>query len=155
MPVKMGVPPHTIDWAIKLAVEQHWGQVDKVGQPYILHALRVMFAGKNEDEQIVGVLHDVVEDCGETGKQAILNNSYLSDKQRKAIFVITRNDGERYEDYIARVCGNNLAAYVKVNDLNDNLSRICNLSEPTKSWLLQRYRWAKSEILVKMVRRIS
>ena len=49
--------------AIKIAVEAHTGQVDKGGNPYILHPLRVMLSLDREEERIVGVLHDVVEDC--------------------------------------------------------------------------------------------
>lgn len=50
--------------AIEIAVEAHSGQVDKGGQPYILHPLwvmnRVMHLG--EEYAVVAVLHDVVED---------------------------------------------------------------------------------------------
>ncbi len=52
----------TLEQAIALAVEIHKGQVDKYGQPYILHPLRVMFRLEGEVAKIVGVLHDVVED---------------------------------------------------------------------------------------------
>jgi (p)ppGpp synthase/HD superfamily hydrolase len=49
--------------AIEIAVEAHKGQVDKAGSLYVLHPLRVMMSLDTEDEKIVGVLHDVVEDC--------------------------------------------------------------------------------------------
>ena len=52
-----------LEKAIKIAVEAHTGQVDKGGNPYILHPLRVMLSIETEEERIVGVLHDVVEDC--------------------------------------------------------------------------------------------
>ncbi len=52
----------TLEDAIRLAVEAHQGQRDKIGQPYILHPLRVMFRLTSETERIVGVLHDVIED---------------------------------------------------------------------------------------------
>jgi len=52
-----------LEKAIKIAVEAHMGQVDKGGNPYILHPLRVMLSLNSEEERIVGVLHDVVEDC--------------------------------------------------------------------------------------------
>ncbi len=51
-----------LEKAIQLAVKAHSGQVDKVGQPYILHPLRVMFRLANEIEMTVAVLHDVIED---------------------------------------------------------------------------------------------
>jgi (p)ppGpp synthase/HD superfamily hydrolase len=49
--------------AIEIAVAAHKGQTDKVGNLYVLHPFRVMEALDTEDEKIVGVLHDVVEDC--------------------------------------------------------------------------------------------
>ena len=50
-----------LEEAIALAGEAHVGQRDKVGGPYILHPLRVMLRLQGETEQIVGILHDVVE----------------------------------------------------------------------------------------------
>ena len=52
-----------LEKAIKIVVEAHTGQLDKGGNPYILHPLRVMLSLKTEEERIVGVLHDVFEDC--------------------------------------------------------------------------------------------
>ena len=52
----------TLERAIEIATEAHRGQVDKAGNDYIQHPLRVMEAGKTTNEKIVGVLHDVVED---------------------------------------------------------------------------------------------
>lgn len=49
--------------AIKIANRAHKGQTDKFGTPYIGHIMRVMNYGKTYDEKIVGVLHDVIEDC--------------------------------------------------------------------------------------------
>ena len=40
--------------------------MDKAGNEYIGHPLRVMELGKTDEEKIVGVLHDVVEDTGWT-----------------------------------------------------------------------------------------
>ena len=48
--------------AIEIATEAHRGQLDKTGEEYIGHPLRVMAMGKTENEKIAGVLHDVVED---------------------------------------------------------------------------------------------
>ena len=48
--------------AIYIAAKAHQGQVDKGGNPYILHPLRLMFSRRNEDERICAVLHDVIED---------------------------------------------------------------------------------------------
>ncbi len=48
----------TLEDAIRLAVEAHQGQRDKIGQPYILHPLRVMFRLTSETERIVGVPYE-------------------------------------------------------------------------------------------------
>ena len=52
----------TIEDAILLALETHRGQKDKGGEPYILHALRVMLRMTTGHERWAAVLHDVVED---------------------------------------------------------------------------------------------
>ena len=51
-----------LETAIQIAAEAHAGQKQKNGQPYILHPLRVMARVSTEEEQIVAVLHDVLED---------------------------------------------------------------------------------------------
>ena len=51
-----------LEKALAIAVEAHRGQKDRAGKPYILHPLRVMGRVSTEDEQIVAILHDVVED---------------------------------------------------------------------------------------------
>ncbi|WP_345870053.1 hypothetical protein [Shewanella algae] len=55
-----------LDQAISIATKAHAGQLDKAGQPYILHPLRLMLKFQAEDEMIVAVLHDVVEDSSFT-----------------------------------------------------------------------------------------
>ena len=42
-----------LDAAIALACEAHAGQVDKAGQPYILHPLRLMLKFQQEEERII------------------------------------------------------------------------------------------------------
>ncbi len=54
----------TLEDAIALAIEANRGQKDRVGEPYILHPLRVMFRlgwDAPEAARIAAVLHDVVE----------------------------------------------------------------------------------------------
>jgi hypothetical protein len=46
-----------LDKALEIAVKSHQGQKDKVGNPYILHPLRIMMRMKGEDEMIVAILH--------------------------------------------------------------------------------------------------
>ena len=55
-----------LDTVIALACRVHAGQLDKSGKPYILHPLRLMLKFETLDEQVVSVLHDVVEDSDVT-----------------------------------------------------------------------------------------
>lgn len=50
--------------AARLLAEQHLGQEDKSGKPYILHPARVAERMNAPEEKVVGWLHDVVEDTG-------------------------------------------------------------------------------------------
>ena len=44
----------TLERAIEIARQAHAGQVDKGGNDYISHPLRVMVMGRTEEEKIVG-----------------------------------------------------------------------------------------------------
>lgn len=114
----MGERPSRED-AILLAVQAHRGQVEKAGQPYCLHVLRVMFRLESEPEQLAGVLHDVVEDTPYT----------LEDRRRmgypeevlEALDWVTWREGESYEDFLERVKRNRVARRVKIADFEDNM----------------------------------
>ena len=110
-----------LEKAIQIAVEAHRGQIDKAGKIYILHPIRVMLRGKNEVEQIVGILHDVVEDTPVTLDMLRLEG--FSEEVLDAISCITKNEGEDYGDFIERVVTNPLATQVKLYDLEDNMNR--------------------------------
>lgn len=108
-----------LDVAIKMAVDAHAGQLDKGGQPYILHPLRVMLAQPNEDKnRIAAVLHDVVED-GYVCHSDIL--AFFGEEIHSAVFALTRQIGEDYFTYVSRAAANHIARQVKVADLLDNM----------------------------------
>src|SRR5215217_9307971 len=108
-----------IEDAIKLALEKHHGQTDKAGEPYILHPLRVMAQMQTEVEQIVAVLHDVVEDSDVTLDD--LRRMGYSEEIVTAIDHLSRRDGESYDNFIQRIKPNPLALRVKLGDLRDNM----------------------------------
>jgi hypothetical protein len=110
-----------LEKAIAIAVEAHRGQLDKAGKPYILHPLRVMLCGKNETEQILGVLHDVVEDTPIT--LDMLQTEGFLPELLAALQCITKQEGEEYEHFMQRVLTNPLATQVKLYDMEDNLNR--------------------------------
>lgn len=113
--------------AIAYAAAAHEGQVDKQGEAYILHPMRVVLAlrakGFPEVFQVVAVLHDTVEDT-----PATLTD--IEDKfgkvVRDAVDALTKrvdSDGKKLETYkesIARCCTNVIARQVKRFDINDN-----------------------------------
>lgn len=100
-------------------MDAHAGQLDKAGQPYILHPLRLMFRFEIEVEQIVAVMHDVVEDSEVT--LGDLRGSLFSEQIVEAIDCLTKREGEAYEDFITRVLSNDLASKIKTEDIRDNL----------------------------------
>ena len=109
----------TIDEAIALASRSHATQKDRAGQPYILHPLRLMLKFKTEPEQIVAVLHDVVEDTDVTLEA--LRTLGFSDQVVEAVDCLTKRQGEQYGAFIDRIAVNALARKVKVEDIRDNL----------------------------------
>lgn len=119
-----------IERAIDIATKAHNGQVDKAGQPYIGHPLRVMSMGTTDNEKIVGVLHDVVEDSDWTFER--LTAEGFSTEVVDALRCVTKlSESEPYDKFIHRVNTNPLAVKVKLNDLTDNMDirRLAYISE--------------------------
>ncbi len=111
----------TVSAAVAFAAAKHDNQVDRAGQPYILHPLRVMAAMHTDEERRVAVLHDVVEDCGVTLDD--LRALGYPEDEVLAIEALTKREDEHddYPRFIERVLLNRLAAKVKLADLEDNL----------------------------------
>lgn len=144
------------DLALAVAVEAHAGQVDKAGQPYILHPVRV--ANKafenyrptpdytKEDAFVVAILHDVVEDTEITLK----NIEYLgfSTRVTQALFAITKYKSETREHYASRTRQNPLALYVKIQDIADNSSdeRLSLLPKEDQDKLKAKYEKALKDL---------
>lgn len=125
-----------LPWAIARAASIHIDQVDKGGQPYILHPMRVMMAMETIEEKIVAVLHDVVED-GNVYESELKDHigGYLT----RAVMAISRQKGETYSVFIKRVKQNDIARKVKIADLKDNMDR-SRIPNPTKA---DERRWEK------------
>jgi (p)ppGpp synthase/HD superfamily hydrolase len=134
----------TLERAITIAAEAHAGQLDKAGASYILHPLRVMLSLETENERIVGVLHDVVEDCCDWTFERLIVEGFSSEII-EALKSVTKNHSkknpivfsadailadESYHDFVIRACRNPIGRRVKLADLTDNcdLSRISHPS---------------------------
>ena len=136
----------TIGDAIKLAVAAHERQVDKGGQSYILHPLRLMLAVNSEPARIVALLHDVLEDNPTFTLEKLRLAGYPQDVL-DALDCLTKRRGEQYSDFIDRIKPNALAREVKLADLRDNMD-VTRLPKVTSDDLerLQRYRDAWSTL---------
>jgi (p)ppGpp synthase/HD superfamily hydrolase len=105
--------------ALIIAANAHKGQVDKGGEQYILHPIRVMTKCDTDEERIVALLHDVVEDTNITIDN--LREYGFSEEVINAIDCLTRRPNESYDDFIMRVKTNELATKIKIFDIEDNM----------------------------------
>lgn len=116
----------TIERAIEIAAAAHAGQVDKGGEPYILHPLKVMLRMTTEQERIAAVLHDVIEDTSVTIEQ--LRSEGFTDEVLRALTALTKLSGESRLEAAKRAAIDPIARIVKLADNAENmdLSRIPN-----------------------------
>lgn len=144
--------------ALDLAIVKHKGQVDKAGKDYIGHPLRVaidaytdaleMGADNPENYFIVGILHDVHEDCD-------VSLDYIEEQfgkvVRDAIYSVSRIKlpiKETYTQFVDRAKLNLIGRVVKKADLRDNMDpeRIACLHESEQD-IVRRYNKAMKSIL--------
>ena len=118
----------TLEKAIALAATQHAGQLDKGGQPYILHPLRLMLQFSNPTLQIIAVLHDILEDTSTTTED--LEALGFSAKIIPAIQALTKQTGESRLEAAKRTALNPLATQVKYVDVLDNMN-LTRINNPT------------------------
>jgi (p)ppGpp synthase/HD superfamily hydrolase len=137
-----------LDVAIKIAVNAHSGQIDKAGEPYILHPLKVMFSLSDAKDKIVGVLHDVIEDTDITYDYLIKNGFHGETEILDALKSVTKKEDETYDEFIHRASLNPIGKRVKLADLEDNLdfSRILNPTE-NDYIRIEKYKRAKEKLL--------
>ena len=116
-----------VDTAKAWAERLHRGQTDKAGQPYIGHPARVAGRLEQPEEQVVGWLHDTVEDTGLTLEEV---TEQFGPETAAALDAVTRRAWEDWNDYLLRVKANPIATRVKISDLidNSNLSRIPHIT---------------------------
>lgn len=125
--------------ALLIAVMAHKGQVDKNGQPYILHPLAVASKLDTLELKVIGLLHDTIEDTNVTADYLI--EMGIPEDLVKIVELLTKPKGEPYENYLRRVKENPMAKKVKLADLahNTDASRASGLNEARK----QKYELAK------------
>ena len=120
----------TIERAIEIAAAAHSGQIDKGGEPYILHPLKVMLRVTTEHERISAVLHDVIEDTSVTIEY--LRSEGFPEEVLHAITALTKLPGESRIEAAKRASLNPIARIVKLADNAENMD-ISRIPNPTTS----------------------
>lgn len=124
-----------VDRSIAFAIEAHNGQVNQHnGEVYLLHVQRVANAVRDAGHGIKYIsaawLHDSIED-GDFSLGS-LQAAIRDDDVVAAVLSLTHEDNEPYEDYIARLIGNNIARVVKLHDVHDNFRRNHTIEDEAK-----------------------
>ncbi|NQW89631.1 HD domain-containing protein [Curtobacterium sp. VKM Ac-2861] len=124
--------------AHEVASKAHAGQVDKVGRPYIEHPTAVAERLTTDDEQVVGFLHDVVEDTDIA--LAELRAMGFTVEQVLAVDAMTKRRGEPLEKSMARVLADPIAPRVKRADVSHNAgpTRLATITDEATRTRLQR-----------------
>lgn len=127
--------------ALGIAKNAHKGQVDRAGEPYIMHPITVACSMDTFDGVIVALLHDVVEDSDYTFED--LERDGFSDEIISALKLLTHEKDVPYMDYIKQIKGNDLARKVKMADLSHNMdiTRLPKITEKDEK-RLEKYKEA-------------
>jgi hypothetical protein len=142
--------------AFEIAKRVHQGQVykhpdgnkDYFGYHVINVYNRLADPRSDGDAEIVAILHDVLEDCKPEERKTLaakIRDTFGEYTGLTLLFLDRGNASAegitRYQEYIERVAANELAAFVKVHDLQENLLHclLLNASDYAKNKLLPRY----------------
>lgn len=125
----------TLERAEQIAMEIHASQSRFDGSPYIDHPYRVMGTvatqGHSEATQIVAIMHDAVEDSGGKLTFEQLRDEGFNDDVIFPLELLTKVNGEDYDQYIQRLAVNPRSRAVKRADLFDNMD-LTGLENPSR-----------------------
>jgi len=128
-----------LEAAIEMAVQAHRGQVDKAGEVYLLHPLRVMLRvreqGYRVEVQAAAVLHDVVEDTSVT----LDDVAALDPAVAVLVEAVIQRPEEAYVDFVRRAAQDPETRAIKLADVEDNQSRLVRLRPEEAEPLAKRY----------------
>lgn len=119
-----------IEKCIEFMKQKHEGQKRKQGTPYYTHPLAVSNMlkenGFNEEYQIAGLFHDLLEDtdCTENEILELSNNNVL-----EAVKLLTKTKGYIMSEYVEKISQNSIAKMVKLADRIHNLSEAKSASK--------------------------
>lgn len=136
--------------AIQIAANQHDGQFDKAGMPYILHCIHVMEEVRkrvSDDPYILqaAVLHDLIEDT--EWEISDLTIAGFSEPVLNTLQLLTHHRHLSYEEYIDRMLIDYEAMVIKLADLRHNmdLTRLPEITERDEK-RREKYEWAEKKI---------
>lgn len=115
--------------ALTLAQRAHDRQLDKGNMPYIMHPIRVSERCKTPEAKIAALLHDTLEDSVLTVEDLWKHINGISTEIAGAVYLLTHQKHDTYEEYIKNLSSNKIAVEVKLADLEDNMD-ITRLSGP-------------------------
>jgi (p)ppGpp synthase/HD superfamily hydrolase len=118
----------TLERAIEIAAAAHAGQVDKAGQPYVLHPIRVMLRVTGSHARMAAILHDVVEDTPATIDQLV--GEGFPAEVVAAVIALTKLPGESRLAAAARAAADPIAHAVKLADNAENMD-LGRIAAPT------------------------
>ena len=142
--------------AIAIAATAHCEVLDKGGQPYIKHPLRVMMRldrsndrydiSQDYELQSIAVMHDVLEDCKEWTVERLREEGF-SERVIIGLKYLDHSDKRPYKKYILDMvlAGNTDSIRVKMSDLLDNsdTQRLGDKEMSDKDLRrLQKYHWS-------------
>lgn len=131
-----------LEAAIGFALRAHRGQKDRYERPYILHPLHLMGQFQAESEQIVAVLHDIIEDT-DISLEQLCSELDLTDEEATAIDLLTHRPDVPYFDYVRELKSHPIARRVKLADLKHNMDiRRLEKVSPKDAERLEKYRRA-------------
>jgi (p)ppGpp synthase/HD superfamily hydrolase len=135
--------------AFKMALAAHGHQTDRAGQLYIGHVARVTARLDSPSDQVVALLHDVVEDTDVSLDEIAAR---FGEGVAHSVDCLTHPENEPLEEYIARVASDDCVVRVKLADLDDNDddARLALLPEKTRARLKEKYR--RSRVLLEQAR---
>ena len=131
----------------QLACRLHTGQVDKAGRPYIEHLTRVLLrvhaAGGDLFQQMAALLHEVIEDRKASAEQLLGLGVHA--EVVEMVKVLSKDENQGYEEYLAVVKRHPRVILVKLGDLDDNSdsARLAVLPEALAQRLKKKYDSAK------------
>lgn len=118
----------TLEKSIEIAAIAHAGQVDKTGQPYVLHPIRLMLSLSDPMQRMAAMLHDVVEDTPVS--LGDLRSHGFPEAVVAAVDALTKRHGETRLQAAARAAANPVARAVKLADVADNMD-LSRIDHPT------------------------